>query len=561
MATGTTLVIANKTYSSWSLRPWLAMTHFEVPFDEVVIPLKQDATSEEILTHSPAGKVPVLHHGDITVWESLAILDYLAEAFFDRPWWPMDPHAKAHARAISAEIHASFGALRSAMPMNLRKTYPGLRTNNSKRTYEFSDFPYPDDTADFPFAEDVRNYLEAYADHFNVRPLIQFQSEVTDVSRSTTDPDRLTVTVKSSEGEQSETKHEFDFVVVCNGVLHEPRIPHVEGVDEFNGQVLHSSSVKEDTYKKGDNVLVVGAGKSAFDCAARAAKQGVSPTLVFRKPHWMAPRYLPNGKPGDWLMISRFVSLLLPYYHAPHMYRLMQIQSWPVARLWWGLLSAIWPKDLSMPDDMKPGERLPFGLEQVGVGDDFYKAVNNGTAALKNASIKRFEPHAVELDTGEKLPADVVIFATGWTQTVNFLSPTLQQEIAPSGRLNLYRQILPITAPNIGFIGYASSIACQFTAEIGAHWLSEHFLGSLKLPSTEDMKRDIDRVYDWANRKLPSRGPETFIGPYLVHYMNDLLEDMGCRKKRTMPFLKDFFGPFFPTRFANLAEERRSRRP
>ena len=102
------------------------------------------------------------------------------------------------------------------------RTYPGLRTNNSKRTYEFSDFPYPDDTADFPFAEDVRKYLEAYADRFNVRPLIRFQSEVTDVSRSTIDPDKLTVTVKSSEGEQSESVHGFDFVVVCNGVLHEP---------------------------------------------------------------------------------------------------------------------------------------------------------------------------------------------------------------------------------------------------------------------------------------------------------------------------------------------------
>ena len=410
------------------------------------------------------------------------------------------------------------------------------------------------------FAEDVRKYLEAYADRFNVRPLIRFQSEVTDVSRSTIDPDKLTVTVKSSEGEQSESVHGFDFVVVCNGVLHEPHIPQVEGVDEFNGPVLHSSSVKEDTYKKGDNVLVVGAGKSALDCAAWAAKQGISPTLIFRKPHWMAPRYLPNGKPGDWLQISKFTDLLLPYYQATITYRLAQFLSWPVARLWWGLLSVIWPKELNMPDAMKPEEKLPHDFEQIGVGDDFYKVANNGAAALKKGSIKRFESRAIELDTGERLPPDVVIFATGWTQTINFLSTKLQQEIAPSGRLNLYRQILPPTFQNIGFVGNASSIACQFTAEIGAHWLSEHFLGSLKLPSTEDMERDIERMHNWANAKLPSRGPETFIGPYLVHYMNDLLEDMGCGKKRAIPFLKDFFGPFFPSRFADLAGARWSRR-
>lgn len=127
MATDLTLVIANKTYSSWSLRPWLALTHFDVPFDEIVIPLYQDDTSTQVRKHSPAGKVPVLHHGSITVWESLAILDYLADAFYDRLWWPADPHAKAHARTIAAEMHASFGPLRNAMPMNLSKTYPARK--------------------------------------------------------------------------------------------------------------------------------------------------------------------------------------------------------------------------------------------------------------------------------------------------------------------------------------------------------------------------------------------------------------------------------------------------
>lgn len=123
MKTYLTLVIANKNYSSWSLRPWLAMTHFDVPFEEIVIPLDQDTTSADIHKHSPAGKVPILHHGDITVWDSLAILEYLAEAFYDRSWWPTDPHAKAHARAISAEMHSGFAPLRRDMTMNLRKTF------------------------------------------------------------------------------------------------------------------------------------------------------------------------------------------------------------------------------------------------------------------------------------------------------------------------------------------------------------------------------------------------------------------------------------------------------
>lgn len=123
MSNDLTLVIANKSYSSWSLRPWLCLAVFDIPFEEVVIPLAQPDTSARIREHSPAGRVPVLHHGGITVWESLAILDYLAESFYDRNLWPADPHAKAHARAISAEMHAGFQALRSAMPMNLRRLY------------------------------------------------------------------------------------------------------------------------------------------------------------------------------------------------------------------------------------------------------------------------------------------------------------------------------------------------------------------------------------------------------------------------------------------------------
>lgn len=118
-----TLVIGNKNYSSWSLRPWLAMRHAGLAFDEVLIPLDHPDTKARILEYSPAGKVPVLVDGAATVWESLAILEHLAERYPEAGLWPGDPAARAHARAISAEMHAGFQALRSACPMNLRKRF------------------------------------------------------------------------------------------------------------------------------------------------------------------------------------------------------------------------------------------------------------------------------------------------------------------------------------------------------------------------------------------------------------------------------------------------------
>jgi glutathione S-transferase len=120
-----TLVVGNKNYSSWSLRGFLAARAAGVPFDEILVRLSEPGSKRELLEHSPAGKVPVLKHGERVVWDSLAIIEYLAEIRPDAGVWPADSAARAHARSIAAEMHAGFQALRGHMPMNLRKTLPG----------------------------------------------------------------------------------------------------------------------------------------------------------------------------------------------------------------------------------------------------------------------------------------------------------------------------------------------------------------------------------------------------------------------------------------------------
>jgi glutathione S-transferase len=120
-----TLVIGNKTYSSWSLRGWLAARLAGIAFEERLVRLSEPGARAALLAQSPAGKVPVLHHGGRVVWDSLAIVEYLAEQRPDAGLWPEDPAARAHARSIAAEMHAGFAALRRHMPMNLRKSLPG----------------------------------------------------------------------------------------------------------------------------------------------------------------------------------------------------------------------------------------------------------------------------------------------------------------------------------------------------------------------------------------------------------------------------------------------------
>ena len=116
------LVIGNKNYSSWSMRPWLALRAKNIAFEEIFIPLYTDkADKDRLLSVSRSGKVPALIDGDVTVWDSLSIIEYLAEKFPEAGLWPEDRTARAHARSISAEMHSGFMALRNECGMNLHR--------------------------------------------------------------------------------------------------------------------------------------------------------------------------------------------------------------------------------------------------------------------------------------------------------------------------------------------------------------------------------------------------------------------------------------------------------
>ncbi|MBL8590922.1 MAG: glutathione S-transferase family protein [Methylobacteriaceae bacterium] len=121
MARPLKLIIANKAYSSWSVRPWLALAQLGIPFEEVVIPLDLPTTRKAILKHSPSGRCPALVDGDLTVWDSLAMLEYVAEKYPKKAIWPKTRAARAMARSLCAEMHAGFQSLRRECPMNLRR--------------------------------------------------------------------------------------------------------------------------------------------------------------------------------------------------------------------------------------------------------------------------------------------------------------------------------------------------------------------------------------------------------------------------------------------------------
>lgn len=123
------LVIGNKNYSSWSLRPWLLLRQAGIAFEEIPVRLGTPGFAAQIAQYSPAGKVPTLVDDDITVWDSLSISEYLAERFPEQALWPADPAARALARSVCAEMHSGFPNVRNLLPMNVTAVLPGCGWN------------------------------------------------------------------------------------------------------------------------------------------------------------------------------------------------------------------------------------------------------------------------------------------------------------------------------------------------------------------------------------------------------------------------------------------------
>jgi glutathione S-transferase len=124
-----TLVFGNKNYSSWSMRPWVLLSHFDIPFKERLVKFETKDWDDNIASLSPSKLVPVLWEGEVgkgfATWDTLAIAERVAELFPDKAIWPRDPRARARARSVASEMHSGFRSLRGAMPMNLRSSHPG----------------------------------------------------------------------------------------------------------------------------------------------------------------------------------------------------------------------------------------------------------------------------------------------------------------------------------------------------------------------------------------------------------------------------------------------------
>ncbi|MDZ8051630.1 MAG: flavin-containing monooxygenase [Aulosira sp. ZfuVER01] len=451
------------------------------------------------------------------------------------------------------------------------RSYPGVTTQSPRDMYAFSDYPMPAFYPEAPTGEQVRNYLESYAQHFGIAEKIRFQAEVTQVERNTAKKSGWVVSVSYKnhpQGTTSQEKHELDFILVCNGTCNIPKVLAFPGMAEFinsGGLVLHSTDINDDSLIQGKRVVVVGFAKSAADIATFAVDKASECTLVFRQASWKIPRYFLGFINIKYLMLTRLGQVWFPYRRLRGVEKVLHTVGKPLVWAFWRTLEMLLRLQLRLdacgmlPDEPIEGFiNCPLSIATK----NFYKYVRQGKIRAKKTTIERFVPGGVELANGEQLSADVIIFATGFHQNIPFLQDQYRQQIIDrQGIFHLYRNLIHPDVPEMGFVGYNSTFSGTLSSEIGSRWLIEYVKGNLELPSRSEMLKDIDAELDWRLTKTP-RGlySGTCFFPFSFHYLDYLMRDMGAKLRQTGSFA-EMMMPLSPSAYKNLRQELQAKKP
>lgn len=426
--------------------------------------------------------------------------------------------------------------------------YDGLANQAARRLFEFSDLP---NRLHYASAVDTQRYLEDYARRFGVLDRLRPGTEVVSV-RAVDGPGRLGaagwLVDSRPAGDDTATprRDEFDCVVVASGAHHLPQVPDLPGRESFGGTVLHSNDVRAGAFT-GRRVVVVGGGKSALDLATRAARDGVSATLVQRTVNWMTPERMLLGLVGyKWILFTRLAEALLPRYHDQDCVRPVDRLGDRAKRRLWSLVT----RDMlfcsgfyRLPRRLRPTTPLPFHLAHAGVMPRGYvRAVRRGRLTAHVSAVEAFTGDGLRLATGEDVPAEVVVFATGHRKSFPFLDPRVPVH-DPDGRLRLYRGIVAPGADRLGFVGFRQVFNNPLSAELTAHWLAGHFAGTLRVaPDEEAMVAALDTQLAWLERVMPGSGGYDF-GPYTIHCADELMHDLGLPSLRAGNVVAEYLLP------------------
>ncbi|TDH28592.1 K+ transport protein [Segetibacter sp. 3557_3] len=437
------------------------------------------------------------------------------------------------------------------------RSYLGVTTQTTRDEYAYSDFPMPAHYPLWPSGAQVQAYLESYAAAFDISRHIRFNTQVTDLRY---EHGRWLMRINNVDNTNAGTLT-FDFVAICTGTFHKPYVPEYPGAQQFveaGGSILHSSQVKNESLLKNKAVAVVGFAKSATDIATLAADLGTSCTLLYRKAQWKVPRFFGNKVNLKYLLFSRFSEAFFNGPEKPLFEKILHSIGKPLVWGQWRALEALLKmqfklKACNMIPDHKIEDQISCALGIAPEG--FYEKVRTGKIAAKCTVIDHFDGKKVVLKNGETLTPDLIIYGTGFSQSLPFLEERYRNLVVDeSGRYQLYRNIVNPDIPQLGFVGFNSSLFSTLTSEVAAHWLVAYASGTIKLPTSERIRQDITFMDNWRRSRVSaSVFSGTCVAPFNFKHIDQLMNDMGLPTRISRSPLQ-FFKPINPGDYRRLLQ-------
>ena len=443
------------------------------------------------------------------------------------------------------------------------RTYDGLTSQNTKQTYAFSDYSMPDHFDACPTAAQMREYLNGYVDHFGFRGCIKFD---TTVIRAAQDPiSGWQVSYADAQGALH--REHLDFLVVANGTFHhafEPQLPGREVFEAAGGKVYHTQHLPPFRELEQKRLAVVGNAKSACDVTNMLAERATYPVVhTYRRDKWKLPLRPFRLFNAENLLLSRLGALLLDYPQKGFFAHL--VHALRIPKLIWRGLERRLDRYFGLSDlRLRPIDAINDTLNcTAGLApEQYYDQVRSGRIIPSKGELTAFTEEGLELKSGKTVQAEVIIFGTGYTQSLPFLDPEVKVNLTGSdGNYRLYRNILPIGVPDLAFNGYNSSMACQFSAEMAAYWLGEYLFGYMSVPPLEEQRRQTDAFIELLKSTRPEIHKGTCVGPFTFHYVDELLRDMGASVQRTHSPWLEWVRKLQPSLYGNLWTELRTLKP
>ncbi|MFQ3345980.1 MAG: dimethylaniline monooxygenase (N-oxide forming) [Porticoccaceae bacterium] len=437
------------------------------------------------------------------------------------------------------------------------RRYPGLTTQNTRTTYELSDFPMPLSYPEWPSGEQVQLYMQSYVDHYDFNEQVNLNRTVLATSF---DANRNVWTV-NTRGLTSELESaEFDYLIIGNGIFSVPSIPTYKGVESFieaGGRICHTSEFTRREDARDKNVLVIGYGKSSCDVANAIQDITASTNVVARSLIWKIPKMIANKLNYKHLFLSRMSEALFRYIHLRGMDKFFHTLGNPIRKAMLNSVEFLVERQLGLK---RLGLHPNTPLESIArstvslVSDDFYQNIEADKIGIKKqAVITALNGKQALLSNGETVPVDLIVCGTGWQQVCPFLEQDIIDRVTDEeGNFRLFRSMIPVDVPRLAFNGYNSSFFSQLNCEVGALWLADYLNQGFELPSSAEQNRDIDERLAWMEKRtLGKHSKGTNIIPFSIHHIDELLEDMQMNIDRFTQ-LKQWLGALQPKVYGHI---------